>query len=160
NMKKRRIGFGIVGTGAIADLHAAAIRAYEGSELIAVCSSTESRAKEAQEKFGVKAYYKYADFLDNEEIDVVCICTHSGNHLEPGIAAAQSGKHVLTEKPIEVSLDRADLLIAACETSGVKLGVIFQNRFKPDYLKVKEALDQGAFGKLIMGIAAINWYRA
>lgn len=158
-MTKQKIGFGIVGTGAIASHHAAAIRAYEGSELVAVCSSNETRAKAAQDKFGVEAYHNYTDFLQNEAIDAVCICTHSGNHLEPGLAAAEAGKHVLTEKPIEVNLDRADQLIRACEASGVKLGVIFQNRFKPGYLKVKEALDKGAFGKLIMGIAAINWYR-
>src|SRR5690606_31313847 len=106
-----------------------------------------------QEKFGVKAYYNWTEFLQNDDIDVVCICTESGNHMEPGIAAARAGKHVLLEKPIEVSLDRADQLIAACEAAQVKLAVIFQNRFKTGYIKVKEALKRGAFGKLIMGTA-------
>src|SRR5690554_3284711 len=101
-MTKKKIGFGIVGTGAIATHHAAAIRANEDSELIAVCSSSASRAKVAGEKFGVKAYHQYADFLQDPAIDVVCICTYSGNHLEPGVAAAKAGKHILTEKPIEV----------------------------------------------------------
>lgn len=158
-MSKRKLGFGIIGTGAIAAHHAAAIKAYEGSELIAVCSSSESRARQAREKFGVEAYFNLDEFLNRPDIDVVCICTHSGNHLEPGIAAAQAGKHVLLEKPIEVSLERADRLIEACESAGVKLGVIFQNRFKGGYLKAKEAINQGVLGKLIMGIASINWYR-
>ena len=124
-MNNKKLGFGIIGTGAIASHHAAAIRAYAGSELIAVSSSSEPRAKQAQEKFGVKAYHKLEDFLKNAAIDVVCICTHSGAHMEPGIAAAQSGKHVLLEKPIEVSLERADQLIEVCKQQGVKLGVIF-----------------------------------
>ncbi len=148
-----------MGTGAIAAHHAAAIRAFEGSELIAVCSSSRSRAEKAQEKFQVKAYSDISEFLENDAIDVVCICTESGNHMEPGIASAKAGKHVLLEKPIEVSLDRADQLIRACDSSGVKLAVIFQNRFKAGYQKVKEALGQGVLGKLIMGTAAINWYR-
>jgi UDP-N-acetyl-2-amino-2-deoxyglucuronate dehydrogenase len=158
-MNKEQLGFGIIGTGAIASHHAAAIRAYEGSELVAVCSSTESRAQQAQEKFGVQAYYDLEAFLSNPAIDVVCICTHSGAHMEPGIAAAKAGKHVLLEKPIEVSLDRADQLVAACKENGVKLGVIFQNRFNPGYLQTKEAVKQGKLGKLLMGTAAINWYR-
>src|SRR5690606_24940342 len=159
NMEKKKLGFGIIGTGAIASHHANAIKAYEGSELVAVCSSSEARAQQAKEKFGVKAYHDWTEFLKNDAIDVVCICTESGSHMEPGIAAAKAGKHVLLEKPIEVSLDRADQLIAACEAAKVKLGVIFQNRFKTGYLKVREALEKGAFGKLIMGTAAINWYR-
>lgn len=158
-MNTKKLGFGIIGTGAIASHHAAAIQAYEGSELVAVCSSTAARAEQAKEKFGVPAYSDLDEFLNREDIDAVCICTHSGNHMEPGIKAAKAGKHVLLEKPIEISLDRADQLIAACEAQGVKLAVIFQNRFNAGYLKIKEALNQGALGKLIMGTAAINWYR-
>lgn len=158
-MTTKKLGFGIIGTGAIASHHAAAIKAYEGSELIAVCSSTQARAAQAQDKFGVQAYYDLTEFLNNEAIDIVCICTHSGGHMDPGIAAAQAGKHVLLEKPIEVSLERADQLIEACKANDVKLGVIFQNRFKTDYLRIKEAVREGLLGKLIMGTAAINWYR-
>lgn len=158
-MSKKKLGFGIVGTGAIASHHAAAIRAFEGSELVAVCSSSPSRAEKAQEKFQVKAYSNIQEFLENDAIDVVCICTESGNHMEPGIASAQAGKHVLLEKPIEVNLERADQLISACESAKVKFGVIFQNRFKEGYQKLREAVEGGVLGKLIMGTAAINWYR-
>lgn len=159
-MIKKKLGFGIVGTGAIASHHAAAIGAYEGSELIAVCSSSPSRAAQAEEKFQVKSYSNIQEFLNNDAIEVVCICTESGNHMEPGIASAQAGKHVLLEKPIEVSLERADQLIRTCESSNVKLGVIFQNRYKEGYQKLREAVEGGVLGKLIMGTAAINWYRA
>lgn len=158
-MNTKKLGFGIIGTGAIAAHHAAAIRAFDEAELVAVCSSTESRAKQAQEKLGVQAYHNLDEFLANPGIDVVCICTHSGAHMEPGIAAAKAGKHVLLEKPIEVSRDRADRLVVACRENGVKLGVIFQNRFNPGYLQAKEAVMEGKLGKLLMGTAAINWYR-
>lgn len=158
-MSKKKLGFGIIGTGAIAGLHAAAIHACEDAELVAVCSSTEKRAKEASEKFGVPADYNWDTFLKRKDIDIVAICTHSGNHLEPAIAAAKAGKHILLEKPIEVSVERADELIEVCKSAGVMLGVIFQNRLKPGYLQLKEAVDKGLLGKLLMGTAAINWYR-
>ncbi|WP_209332768.1 Gfo/Idh/MocA family protein [Lunatimonas salinarum] len=158
-MSTKKLGFGIIGTGAIAGMHAAAINACEDASLIAVCSSTPERAHQAAAKFGVPADYQIQEFLKRKDIDIVAICTHSGNHLEPAMAAAASGKHVLLEKPIEVSLDRADQLIAACEQAGVKLGVIFQNRLKPGYLKLKEAVREGRLGRLLMGTAAINWYR-
>lgn len=157
--KNKPLKFGIIGTGAIAGMHAAAINASEDSELIAVLSSTEERAKQAEEKFKVPADFEIDKFLSRSDLDVVCICTHSGNHLEPAVAAAKAGKHVLLEKPIEVSIERADALIKACEEAGVKLGVIFQNRLKPGYLKLKEAVQSGKIGKLLMGTAAINWYR-
>ena len=158
-MSDKKMGFGIIGTGAIAGLHAAAIHACEDAELIAVCSSTEDRANEAAKKFGVPADYDWDTFFKRKDIDIVAICTHSGNHLEPAIAAAKAGKHILLEKPIEVSVSRADELIEACKSAGVKLGVIFQNRLKPGYLQLKKAVDQGLLGKLLMGTAAINWYR-
>lgn len=158
-MLHKTLGFGIIGTGAIAGHHAAAIRELHNCELRAVCSSSADRALEAAEKFGVQAYSDMAEFLDREDIDVVIICTASGHHLEPCLAAARAGKHVLTEKPLEVSLERADQMISACRSAGVKLGCVFQNRFKPDYLKLKNALTEGLLGKLIMGNAYIKWYR-
>ncbi|WP_114750153.1 Gfo/Idh/MocA family protein [Pleomorphovibrio marinus] len=158
-MEKKKLRFGIIGTGAIAGMHAKAIEACEGSELVGVCSSSVDRAKLAEEKFSVPAYSSVKEFLANGNIDVVAICTHSGNHLEPALEAAKAGKHILLEKPIEVSLARADELIAACEEAGVKLGVIFQNRLKPGYLHLKKAVKEGHLGKLLLGTAAINWYR-
>ncbi|MFC4871597.1 Gfo/Idh/MocA family protein [Negadavirga shengliensis] len=158
-MQKRTLGFGIIGTGAIAGMHAAAVEACEGSQLVAVCSSSAERAKMAEEKFKVPADYEINSFLQREDLHVVCICTHSGNHLEPALEAARAGKHILLEKPIEVSVERADSLIRACREHGVKLGVIFQNRLKPGYLQLKDAVRAGKIGKLLMGTAAINWYR-
>ncbi len=158
-MENKSLGFGIVGTGAIAAHHASSIQELPNSRLVAVCSSSAERAADASEKFGVKAYSKVAELVAREDIDVVAVCTESGNHLEPAIAAARAGKHVLVEKPIEVSLERADELIAVCRSERVKLGVIFQNRYKPDYIRLKEAVRQGRLGKILLGNAYIKWYR-
>lgn len=158
-MENKTLGFGIIGTGAIAAHHAASINELPGCSLKAVCSSSPARAEEAAVKFGVKAYSNVKGLVEREDIDVVAICTESGNHLEPALAAAGAGKHVLIEKPLEISLERADKLIAACRSAGVKLGVIFQNRYKPGYMRLKEAVSQGRLGKLLLGNAYIKWYR-
>jgi UDP-N-acetyl-2-amino-2-deoxyglucuronate dehydrogenase len=150
---------GIIGTGAIAGIHATAINAIKNAELVAVCSSTPDRAQAAEDKFGIKAYSDVQSFLAHPNLDVVCICTASGRHLEPALAAAKAGKDLIIEKPIEVTLARADQLIQVCQTQGVKLAVIFQNRFSPDYQKLKSAVDEGFFGKLLMGNAYVNWFR-
>lgn len=156
----RKMNIGIIGTGAITGKHADAIAEIENAELVALCSSSSERAKAAQEKFGIQTYSDISAFLTHPELDIVCICTASGHHMEAGLLAAKAGKHLLIEKPIEINLSRADQLIDACEENGVKLGVIFQNRFSPDYLKLKAAVQEGKFGKLLMGNAHVNWYRA
>lgn len=158
-MDRKKTGFGIIGTGAIAAHHANSIKELESAELLAVCSRAPERAAEAAERFGVKAYTSMEEMLKRKDIEVVAICTESGYHLEPALAAAGAGKHVLIEKPIEVTLERADQMIEACRTAGVKLGVIFQNRFTPGFLRLKEAVAQGLPGRLIMGNAYIKWFR-
>ena len=158
-MKKSKLGFGIIGTGSIAFHHAKSINELEDCELIAVCSSTPERAKEASEKFGVEAYSSIDEFLSRKDLDVVSVCTKSSDHMEPIIAAAMAGKHIITEKPLEVNLAKANRIISVCRSQGVKLGVIFQNRFNPGYMQLKEAVQQGLLGKLTLGNAYIKWYR-
>jgi UDP-N-acetyl-2-amino-2-deoxyglucuronate dehydrogenase len=126
---------------------------------VAVCSSTVERAKIAEDKYKVKAYAVLEEFLQHPGMDVVCICTGSGHHLEPAIEAAKKGKHLFIEKPIEINLERADQIIKACREIGVKLGVIYQNRFSKDYIKLKQAVVEGKLGRLLMGNAHINWFR-
>lgn len=155
-----KLGFGIIGTGAISKVHADCINQIENACLLGVVSSSPERAELAKETFDVPVYTEYKELLALKHLDVVCICTQSGKHLEPTIAAAQSGKHVLTEKPLEVALSRADKMIAACEKAGVKLGCIFQNRFSPDFLRLKNAVENGLLGRILMGNASINWFRS
>ena len=155
----KRLRFGIIGTGAIASHHAKSIQELDSCQLVGVCSSSESRAKGASERFGVPGYSNVDDFLAIKDLDVVCVCTQSGNHLEPILAAAKAGKHIITEKPLEVSVERAERIISECKAQGVKLGVIFQSRFNPAFLKIKEAVKSGLLGKLLLGNAYIKWYR-
>lgn len=152
--------FAIIGTGAVAIHHVKSIQELPQAQLVAVCSSSPQRAKLAQEKFQVPAYSNYEEMLDQADIDVVCICTASGNHLEPTLAAAKAGKHIITEKPLEVSLLRADQMIEACREAGVKLACIFQNRFNPDFKKVQQAIRDGVLGQLTLGNAYIKWFRS
>lgn len=154
------LNFAIVGTGAVAIHHFKSIQELPNARLVAVRSSTPERARAAEEKFGVPAYAALEQMLDQQDIDVICICTASGNHLEPTLLAAAKGKHVITEKPLEVSLERADQMIAACRAAGVKLACIFQNRFKPDFQKVQQAIKDGLLGKLTLGNAYIKWFRS
>ncbi len=158
-MSLKKIGIGIIGTGSIAGHHLKSVQELNNCKLIAMASSSKERAKAASKKFGVKTYASYQKLLEDKSVEVVIICTHSGNHLGPTLAAAKMGKHVLVEKPIEVSVKRADKMIAACKKAGVKLGVIFQNRFSPDYMRLKKAVRKGHLGKLILGNAYIKWFR-
>lgn len=158
-MQEKKVGVGIIGTGSISGLHLKCVEELNHCEIIAMASSSEERAALARKKFGVKTYNSYQGLLQNKAIDAVIIGTHSGNHLEPTLAAAKMGKHVLVEKPIEISAKRADRMIEACKKAGVKLGVIFQNRFSPDYIQLKTAVKEGKLGKLMLGNAYIKWFR-
>ena len=154
------IGFGIVGGGMIGAVQAAAIEQINGAKLVAVCGRNETRTAEFAAKFGCAGYTDYDQFLQHPGLQIVNVCTPSGTHAELGIRAAEAGKHVLTEKPIETTLEKADALIAACDKAGVKLGVIFQSRFLPAVQRIKQAIDDGRLGKLMIGDALVKWYRA
>ncbi len=158
-MGSTKLGFGIIGTGAIASHHAKSIQELKDCKLVAVCSSSEGRAQEASVKFGVPAYSNLEEFLGRDDLDIISVCTQSGNHMEPIIVAAMAGKHIIVEKPLEVTVERASRIISVCHKQNVRLGVIFQNRFNPAYLQLKQAIRQGALGKLILGNAYIKWYR-
>ncbi len=155
-----QINFGIIGCGMIGKVHAEAIASIEGARLVAVCGRDAARTGEFAARFGAAAYTEYDAFLAHPELQVVNICTPSGQHAEQGIRAAAAGKHLLVEKPIEISLERADALIEACDKTGVKLGVIFQSRFLPAVARIREAIEQGRLGRLMIGDAIVKWYRA
>ena len=153
------IGFGIIGTGAVVAHHIKSIRELGQCRLVALSSSSAERASLAASKYSTRVYSDYRELLKSPEIDAVIICTASGNHLEPCLAAAKAGKHVLVEKPLEVTMERSDQMISACALARVKLGCIFQNRFAADYQKVKSMVENGQLGKLTLANAYIKWYR-
>ena len=158
-MNEKELTFGIVGSGSIAGFHAACIGELDHCSLVAVSSSSPERAQKAEEKFKVPAYSDFRKMMAEKKLDIICICNESGGHLEPVLEAASRGIHVLTEKPMEVTLERADKMIQACQSAGVKLGCIFQNRFGEAFQQVKRAVEEGKLGKLLMGNAYIKWFR-
>ncbi|TDQ16330.1 putative dehydrogenase [Algoriphagus boseongensis] len=154
-----KFGIGIIGTGAIAIKHAQAIESLDNARLLGLFNPNPSSAEKAKEKFSAPVFQDLKEFLAISGLDVVCICTPSGLHLEPALAALEAKKHVFIEKPIEVTLDRADRLIASADKNGVTLGVVFQNRFSSDFQKLRKAVQAGEFGRLLMGNAYVNWFR-
>lgn len=154
-----KYGVGIVGCGTIASVHAEAIRQLPNAELVSVYSRNLDNALRLSQKFNVAASNNWREFIRNERLDVVTVCTPSGAHLDYGQRIAEAGKHVVVEKPIEVTLERGNQLIEACEQHNVKLAVIFQNRFLPDVIRMKEAIDAGELGKVFLGDAYIKWHR-
>lgn len=155
-----QIGFGIVAAGMIGKVHAEAIAAIPEAKLVAVYSRNINSALALAGKYNAQAFDDYDKFLANAEMQIVCICSPSGMHFEHGSAAANAGKHILVEKPIETNLEKADALIAACQKANVRLGVIFQSRFLEAVQAIKSAVDAGKLGKLILADAYIKWYRA
>ncbi len=152
-------GFAIIGTGMIARFHAQAIQAIPNARLIGCYNHNPERAQAFATDFNCLAYSELDELLQNPEIQVVTICTPSGAHLEPALKAAQAGKHLLVEKPLEITLDRCDAIIEACEKAGTLLGAILPSRFSPANLALKKAIEQGRFGRLTLGDTYVKWWR-
>ncbi|MEX0779433.1 MAG: Gfo/Idh/MocA family oxidoreductase [Balneolales bacterium] len=156
---KEEFGIGIVGCGTISKIHAEAINSSQHGKLTAAYSSNKEKVDTFCEKHGGKGYTDYEKFLSDSELDAVVICTPSGTHLEYGVSAAQAKKHVIVEKPIEVSLERGRRLIEECKKNQVELAVIYQNRFIDDVVKMKKEIDSGSLGKIFMASASVKWFR-
>jgi len=152
-------GFGIVGTGVIAGLHAAAIATLPGARLVAVTDVAAGTAGAFAAARGCAAEPDLDALLARDDVGVVCVCVPSGLHAEVGIRAARAGRHLVVEKPIDVTLAAADRLIEAARTAGVALTVISQHRFDPGLIELKRLLGQGALGRLVLGEASTKWYR-
>ena len=151
---------GILGAGNISDTHARAARAIPGVEVVAVYGQNPGKTTALADAHGARAYDSLERFLDHRPMDIVAIGTPSALHAQEGIAAAERGLHVLVEKPIDVTTERADALIAAAARAGVKLGVFFQDRLKPDVVKLKELIDRGTLGTPVLASGHVKWYRA
>lgn len=156
----RIVGFGLVGTGMIAAFHARAIAETVGARLVAVASRDVKKAQAFAQEHGATACASVEELVQRPEVDVVCITTPSGAHLEPALAAIGAGKHVLVEKPIEITLERTDALLRAAEDAGVQVGAIFQGRFGAGAQAVKAAIENGRFGRLVLASAYVKWHRA
>ena len=152
-------GFGIIGAGTIAAIHADAIAMLPGTRLSAVTDVAAGAARDFAAARGCAAEPSVDDLLARRDIDVVCICVPSGLHAEVGVRAAKAGKHLVVEKPLDVTLDAADRLLAAARQAGVALTVMSQHRFDPGLIELKRLIDDGALGTLVLGEASTKWYR-
>lgn len=157
----RTYGFAIVGIGMIAEFHAQALAHVVGAKLVAVASRDGAKARAFAQKHGASFVTTSVDELvARPEVDIVCVTTPSGAHLEPALQAVRAGKHVVVEKPIEVTTERADELLRAAESAGVMVTPIFQARFGEGAATVKAALEAGRFGRLVLASAYVKWHRA
>ncbi|UCB46075.1 MAG: Gfo/Idh/MocA family oxidoreductase [Spirochaetota bacterium] len=152
-------GIGIIGTGLIAEFHAHAIAVVKGARLVSVLSRSEERAMEFSRKFGCKGYSSQKEFFSDQKLDIVSICTPSGAHMEPALKAIEARKHLVIEKPLEITLKRCDAIIEAAEKQGVLVTGIFQSRYYEGSQLLKKAIDSNRFGKLVLGDAYVKWHR-
>ncbi|MGQ9575723.1 MAG: Gfo/Idh/MocA family protein [Thermoguttaceae bacterium] len=153
------IGFGIVGCGMISNFHARAIGEVPGARLVGCYDRVPAAAERLAASTGCTAYPTLRAMLADRAIHVVTIATPSGAHCEPAVAAARAGKHVIVEKPLEITLRRCDRIIEACRRAGVVCSTIFPSRFHDSSVELKRAVDQGRFGRLTVGDAYVKWYR-
>ncbi|MCH8921745.1 MAG: Gfo/Idh/MocA family oxidoreductase [Planctomycetes bacterium] len=153
------LGFGIIGCGMISRFHAKAISDIRGAKLIACFDSFPKAADRFGEETGCRVYRDLKKMLADADVNIVTIGTPSGAHAEPAIAAARAGKHVIVEKPLEITLRRCDRIIAECEKNKVKLSTIFPSRFHASSVEMKKAIDAGRFGRLTVADAYVKWFR-
>ncbi len=154
------LGFGIVGTGMIAGYHAQAIAHVTGGRLVGVTSRSAANVQAFAQIHGVPvATTHIEELVARPDIQVICITTPSGAHLEPALTAIKAGKHVIIEKPLEITTERVDQIIQAAKTARVRLAPIFQARFGQGAQTVKAAIDAGRFGRLVLASAYIKWHR-
>ena len=156
----RPLGFGIVGCGVIADTYAAALAGLTGGRLVAVTDVDGERAAKFAAEHGTADAGSLDGLFARPDVEVVCVCVPSGLHAEVGLAAARAARHVVVEKPIDISLTRAGNLVEAAQAAGVSLSVISQQRYNPGVQRAKALLDQGRLGRLVEVSASVPWYRS
>ncbi|NLG68251.1 MAG: Gfo/Idh/MocA family oxidoreductase [Firmicutes bacterium] len=156
-----RIGVGIVGAGGISREHLRAYQAWpDACRVVAVADVVEERARDLASRAGCDAWYTdYRALLARQDVQLISICTPPHLHASLTVTALEAGKHVLVEKPMAASLEECDAMIAAAERHGRLLSVVFQNRFHPDYWRMKALVDSGELGPLLFGKCETVWYR-
>ena len=158
-----KLRFALLGCGRIAPKHIECLvsGAVPGGRLVAVCDERLERAQVVAQKHGVAAFADRFQMMEKmgDEIDVVTILTPSGLHAKHTLDMAPFGKHLIVEKPMALTLQDADAMIEACDKAGVRLFVVKQNRYNRPVKKLREALEGGRFGKLVLGTVRVRWCR-
>jgi predicted dehydrogenase len=155
--------FGICGCGGIAALHAECLAQLEKSglaKLVAGCEPVAARREKFAARWSIPVVAGLTELLKRDDLDAVAVCSPSGLHGRQCAQIAASGRHILCEKPLDLRLDEADAAIEAARKNAVVLGGIFQQRFAPGPLKVKRAIEQGAFGQIVLVHCETPWYRS
>src|SRR5262245_49364652 len=154
-------GFAIIGCGMIARFHARALADIPGARIVALADKDLPRAHKLAQELGLSdnVYPEPAPLLARRDVDVVIVATPSGIHMEPAVAAAEAKKHVVVEKPLEITVERCDRIIDACDKNRVQLCTIFPSRFGDAMRALKSAVDAGRFGRLTLGETACKWWR-
>ena len=159
------IGIGIVGCGMIARIHLRALNDIPGTKVSAVFDQVPAAAQKLQKEVLDQWNIRCDDASDlvalvkRKDVDIVIITTPSGNHMEPALAAANAGKHVVVEKPMEITTERCDRIIDACDKNKVKLCTIFPSRFGDANVELRKAIAAGRFGRLTLGETTCKWWR-
>lgn len=154
----RKVKTGIIGTGKVGHLHAAALASKQKSEFTAVLGRTTGKTQKFADQYGVKAYTDLDAFLKESGVEAVCICTPHPAHRDPSVAAAEAGIHLLIEKPLASSLEDCDAILGAVEKSGVKLGMLCQRRFYEPCARIREGIKAGKIGRPILGsVTVLGW---
>lgn len=154
-----KITFGVVGLGMGAN-RARVVSRTEGAKLVAVCDLREDRAVKAAEEHSCDYYLDYEKMLERDDIDVVYVMTFSGLHAEHGLMAAQAGKHVISTKPLDVSVERVDRLIKECASRGLRLVTDFDLRYGSTGQTIRHAVESGALGRVFLAEARLKWFRS
>ncbi len=158
-MAGRAVRFAVVGMG-MGLHHCRDLVDARGCELVAICDTNDSRRAQHSRELGVRGYATLSELLADPDVEVVNICTPSGTHADLSIQAMRAGKHVVCEKPPDVTLAAVDRMIAARDETGRKLMVVFQSRFEPLYVEMKRAIDTGRLGALAGVHGSVNWWRS
>lgn len=151
--------FAIIGCGFIAEKHATAIENINGAKLVAVSDKIEENMQPYIDRYGASPYEDLEEMLENEDIDIVSICTPTGLHAPIAIKVAKAKKHIVLEKPIAMTLEESDQIIEACQRNNVKLAVVHPNRYRPVVKELRKILDQNLLGKISHVNAIVNWNR-
>jgi UDP-N-acetyl-2-amino-2-deoxyglucuronate dehydrogenase len=159
--QQRDLKFVLVGCGRIAERHSQLLGEGQinGAKLVGVCDVVAAKAERIGSKFGVPAFSDMHQMMAAVKPDVAVVLTESGNHARHVLELVRHKCHIMVEKPMALTLSDADAMITACDTAGVKLFVIKQNRFNVPVIKLKEAMVAGRFGKLVMGTVRVRWCR-
>lgn len=152
-------GFGLVGCGMIAEFHAKAISEIAKGKLVAVSSRKPENAERVAKPYDAAIHTDYKELLKRDDVHIVNICTPSGAHMEIAVDAAKAGKHVVVEKPLEITLKRCDKIIKTCDKAGVRLVTIFPSRFTECNQLLKKTIESGRFGRLTVGDVYNKWWR-